>query len=548
MHLPTTLRALRSHTGLRRVLLAYGLYGLVELGTWFAVILYAFARGGAGLAGLVAVVQVVPAAVLSPLLAGVAERLPRGTALVIGYSAVAVITALTAVVLAAGAPLPLVVLLATVNTTCVAIARPIHFAALPQLSRSPQDLVSANALSTITDGLALFAGPLLAGFLTQAVGTWLVFALACLAAVIAAALCLRLGLTSATREEIVEDEPVPEWRAALEGLTVLWRDWGAMALLLIMATKFVVAGASDVLGVTFSEEVLHKGESGAGVMLAGIGIGALIGGAMAAGFAVRRRLSPIVGACGLAIGVSVASVALMTVLPPAMIALAITGLGGSVLMISGRTLLQRTTDDRVLARVFAVQEGVSLLGVAVGAALAPLLVEWLHPANAWAVLGLALAVVAALAFVMIRQLDDRSILRPREVDLLRQVRFLSVLPAYELERLARNADWLEVSAGEQVIRQGEAGELFYVIDEGSFQASVDGVARASTMTAGGSFGEIALLHAVPRTATVTAQTNGRLLTLSKDEFLAVVTGSVDGRAIADEVSDGYLARDREGLA
>ena len=42
---------------------------------------------------------------------------------------------------------------------------------------------------------------------------------------------------------------------------------------------------------------------------------------------------------------------------------------------AGRTLLQRTSDEAVMARVFAVQEGTSLLGVALGAGLMALVVR-----------------------------------------------------------------------------------------------------------------------------------------------------------------------------
>ena len=55
----------------------------------------------------------------------------------------------------------------------------------------------------------------------------------------------------------------------------------------------------------------------------------------------------------------------------------------------------------------------------------------------------------------------------------------------------------------------------------------------------------ALLHAVARTATVTALTPGRLLALGSDDFLAAVTGSPDGSAVAREVSRAYLEPDRD---
>jgi len=544
VHLPAVLRALRSRSGLRRVLVAYLLYGLVELATWFSMILYAFARGGPKLAGLVAVCEVLPAAFIAPVLAGIAEKLPRGQALILGYGSIAAITAVASGVLYLDGPIVLVVAMAALVQIAIAVVRPIHFAAIPLLSRSPEDLVSGNALSTIADGFALFAGPILGGYFSQTTGTWLVFALACVTAATAAALCMGLGLVSATTEEL-EGEAVPEWRAAIDGVVSLKGDWPALALLTVMATRFIVGGASDVLGVTFSEEVLHLGESGAGVMLAGLGIGALIGGAMSASFAVRRQLAPSVGGSGLIIGLSIASVMFFVILPPAMAALAVTGLAGSLLMVSGRTLLQRTNDDRVLARVFAVQEGVTLLGVAVGAAIAPFIVDWLHPAGAFGFLGVALALIAVAGFVFIRRLDARAIYLPNEIALLRKVPFLAVLPAYELERLAKNAEWIDVSPDTEVITQGEPGDLFYVIGEGEFEVNVSGVVRPDRLGPGKGFGEIALLYHVPRTATITSRTSGRLLAIRGENFLAAVTGSSNGQAIAEEVLNAYRMRDEQ---
>ena len=125
---------------------------------------------------------------------------------------------------------------------------------------------------------------------------------------------------------------------------------------------------------------------------------------------------------------------------------------------------------------------------------------------------------------------------PREVALLRRVPFLAVLPEYDLERLARASTWVDVSAGEEVIRQGDAGDRFYVIESGEFAVTVDAAPRPGLLAAGDSFGEVALLRAVPRTATVRARTVALLLAVESSAFLAAVTGSVDGQAIAAEIS------------
>ena len=191
-----------------------------------------------------------------------------------------------------------------------------------------------------------------------------------------------------------------------------------------------------------------------------------------------------------------------------MVALAVSGMAAAVMMVAGRTLLQRTSDEAVLARVFAVQEGTSLLGVALGAIVAPVLVDRLGPAEAFVPFGIAAALLTLACLPLLRRLDIRAVLRPHESALLRSIPFLDALPTYELEQLSRRAEWLDVPAGQVVVTQGDVGDRFYVIAEGQFGVSIDGVRRPGALGPGTGFGEIALLHAVPRTATVTADTDG----------------------------------------
>jgi CRP-like cAMP-binding protein len=76
----------------------------------------------------------------------------------------------------------------------------------------------------------------------------------------------------------------------------------------------------------------------------------------------------------------------------------------------------------------------------------------------------------------------------------------------------------------------EDGEL--QIDAGGFEATAH---KADY------FGEIALLHEVPRTATVRAAVDSRLLTLQRDDFLAVVTGHSAAHAAGKAVAEARLA-------
>ena len=73
---------------------------------------------------------------------------------------------------------------------------------------------------------------------------------------------------------------------------------------------------------------------------------------------------------------------------------------------------------------------------------------------------------------------------------------------------------LSVVAGDIIIRENDFGDIFYCIEEGTATAYVKGIGEVKTYTSGGSFGELALIHAAPRAATVTATSDCKLWTLT----------------------------------
>ena len=91
-----------------------------------------------------------------------------------------------------------------------------------------------------------------------------------------------------------------------------------------------------------------------------------------------------------------------------------------------------------------------------------------------------------------------------------------------------------------MIRQGEPGDRFYVIVDGSALVSVGGRV-VSRLSRGEPFGEIALLRNVPRTASVTAETDLRLFALDRIDFLDAVVGSRPSALAAERLVEERLS-------
>ena len=99
--------------------------------------------------------------------------------------------------------------------------------------------------------------------------------------------------------------------------------------------------------------------------------------------------------------------------------------------------------------------------------------------------------------------------------------FAALGPA-QLEGIAAKLEEVRYAAGDEVICQGDRGERFFIVDKGEVEVIEDGH-LARTQGPGESFGEIALVRDIPRTATVVARTDLELLALGRDEFLETLT-------------------------
>jgi CRP-like cAMP-binding protein len=165
--------------------------------------------------------------------------------------------------------------------------------------------------------------------------------------------------------------------------------------------------------------------------------------------------------------------------------------------------------------------------------LAPVLIDLLGNRGALAVTGTVIPLVALLAWPRLRALDSVAA-PPQHVDLLRSISIFRPLPVPTVEQLAGELRPMRFAAGEDVIRQGDRGDRFYIVSDGEAEVRVDG-RPVEPLHAGEFFGEIALLRDVPRTATVSARSDLELLTLERDAFLSAVTGHPESADAAQAV-------------
>ena len=94
----------------------------------------------------------------------------------------------------------------------------------------------------------------------------------------------------------------------------------------------------------------------------------------------------------------------------------------------------------------------------------------------------------------------------------------------ELARIASIAQQIDVPDGEVLIREGEPGELFFVLVQGSAEVR-KGTRRVATLGAGDFAGEIALLTDAPRTATVRTTAPTTALRATRKGFAALLETS-----------------------
>jgi MFS family permease len=537
-HRLRTFHALAGNRALMRILAAYTLFTLIEYSVWLGVLVYAYSHGGATVAGLVATAQLVPAAVVAPFMAAIADRRSPVFLLAGGYLVQAVLTAAAAVAVVAGVPAA-VYAIAVIAGCAVTGTRPAQATLIPSVAATPDQLTAANVLVGWVEAAGFAASGLMAGALIALGGVATVFAV-----------CAGLGLAAATlvaRLRAVTFAPSSERATAvLAGLAESLRLTASRPrirlMLGLLTAQAAVAGALDLLIVILAVSALGLSHAWVGYLNFAYGVGAVLAATVSVVLIGRRLGVPIVAAA-LLLSIAVAALASDVGLAVTVALLAVAGASHSLLDVSNRILLQRSVPPQLIGHVFGILEGLQEAGWALGALLVPLLVYL--GGSRLALLGVAavLPLAAAIGGRGLLNLDAETPVPVVEIALLRSLPLFAELPGPSIEALAASLTPVELPAGTLLIRQGDPGDAYYAIAAGELDVRQDGrfLRRCGR---GEGIGEIALLHSIPRTATVTAHSAATVYQLNREPFLTAVLSHARTHREARRIAGARLAADQ----
>jgi CRP-like cAMP-binding protein len=516
-HRSTVGLALR-HRQMSRLLFAFALVTAAEWACVTALSVYVFGIGGTLAVGLVGF-RFVPGALASLFLAPLLER-HRGVLARIALTRAVLLGGAAACVFA-GSDLVFVIAIVAVDAVVASPYRAAQSRILPVISREPAELAGAAAGVSMMKTLGQAGGGLAGGLLAAIINPGAVIAGAAVAMIAAATLAA--GLQPARQK--AHSGWIAELKDGVAAIPEVIRHRESSPLVLASVMRTLVRGLWTALAVLVALRLFHLGSSGLGLLQGAAGVGAVIGLSITATLIGRSRLG---GACALAfitVGLAVSLVGFAPLGVGAGVALLVVGWGASMAVADATSLslLHRLLHSDTLSRVVGVMEAFKLASEGVGALLAPVLVTLCGLRPALILAGLPLPVIVVLGWPQIRRSDLAAAGRSELVALLHGVRVLRGVQMVSLEDLAARAEHVEFPLGTEIIRQGEVGDLFYVIESGEVEILIGGY-PAGRLYRGSGFGERALLRDTPRTATVRALTPVKLYALDRTDFLMALTG------------------------
>ncbi len=517
-----------------------------SLGSWaYSIVLtvYVFDRTGSTAAvTLFLCAAWVPKFFAAPYAGVLADRYERTRVMQVSALCGFLTSSVMAVLVISDGPLPLLLLMSAVTAVVTTPYNPASQALLVDLVPERQ-LTAANALFLSLESTVVVLGPAIGGLVLLLTAPGVAVVLNALSFVVAALVLHTLSTRSnaaATREAAGVRSQV------MAGIQALRDEPVALRLVVYCMLCTAAAGTTTVLFVAASNELLGTGSSGLSYLLTAFSIGGVI----SAGLADRLsagRLGPAV-----VIGLLLESIplALLAVVHQPAVAAAlmvVAGAGMVIVDVLAITALQRQVPREVLGRVFGLLDSALYAASIFGSVLASALIGGLSIEAALVILGVGFSVLSLLGVRPLLVADRTAAenlagLAPY-IEALKGLDLFAAANTMVLEQLARSITEVPLADGDVVIEEGDAADALYVLTAGrvSVTSAASGkVEQLRVMTPLSVFGEIGLLHSLPRTATVTALGTGRVWRLSAEAFLEAVSANPVSPSLLSLADDRLL--------
>jgi CRP-like cAMP-binding protein len=544
--------ALRNRDG-RLLVCAFAALTIAEWAMAASLAVHLLDVGGETAVGLLAVLFL-PTAVAGLAAGTLSERRRPERVLIATAATRALVICGAAAALATGSPIGVVVTIVAVDAAVAAFYRPAQAAVLPFLARSPAELGGLAGLLSTTRTVSQAAGTVLGGLLIAAVSTATVFvgaaALFALAAGLTAALAVRTVVLAPGTGELrgttaeTGEGALAAARHGLRAFAAIAGHSDSRVVIGLAAVRAAIRGAWLGLAAIAAAGFLGMGRAGLGQLAAAAGVGAVIAIPAASLLVGSRRLATALGGTLAVTGLALAGVAAIGTPTAAFVLVAVWGAAMALADLSATAVLPRIADARRLGQMTAITESFKQSAEGVGSLLVPVFVAVLGVRGALAGIGLFAPLVVLAAWRTLAQVDAAAGQRVGRIDLIRRSPLLRALRVVELEGVASAARPNRFASGHDVIREGDRdASTFYVVEEGRADVLVDGH-LLRTLGSGDSFGEIALLHGIQRTATVRARTELELLELDRSDFIWALTGSEQSGLVRRRAPSGSDLADR----
>ncbi|HET6914555.1 MAG TPA: MFS transporter [Acidimicrobiales bacterium] len=471
----------------------------------------------------------VPSLVFSAYGGVVAERFERVRLMIVLNLISLVLQGGLALAMWRHAPVGIAVVLAGATSIVMTAYNPAVPAVIPQVT-DEDDLAAANAMSGVVDNLVVVLGPAIGAGLVLAGGPGLAALVNAISFGIAAVIVSTLSVRSHP-SDVTDGGRAGPLRQMAEGFRAVVSTTTVAIFVAFSVLASFVYGTDTVLFVPVSKIQLHTGSSGYGYLLAGLGVGGVLGAGVVNRLAQNPRLAPaILG--GMALYCLPTALLVVVHQPGTAFGLQVArGAGTLVVDTLAITALQRSVPREMVARVFGVFFALVLAAISIGALITPYVLHaGLH--TTLLAYGIGIPALCLLALPRLVSLDRvaaaRAVALAPRVSILERMDLFAAASRSSLEGLAGASTEMNVPAGSSVVVEGEAADAFYVVEDGQLDVTAVGERGGAptwlrTLGPGSYFGEIGLLGQVPRTATVTATTDCSLLRIAGDDFVDALT-------------------------